>query len=124
MIRRRFDLHLKSAAALAALGLAVALSGPAEAQTPYPHHRHRHYARVVQAPETGPGEVVVHTGRNITTYYPVDPYTEFLAGPHYFVDTALDTDPGLVHPFGHFGEAVLPSRFNPPGQGAPLFTFW
>lgn len=123
MIRRAYPLS-KSAGALAVLGLAVALSAPAAAQTPYPYHRHHHhYARVVAAPVAeGGGDVIVRTGRNI--FYPVDPYAEFLAGPHYYVDTALDTDPGLVHPFGHFGEAVLPSRFDPPGQSAPLFTFW
>jgi hypothetical protein len=121
MIRRAYPLF-KSAGALAVLGTAIALSAPAAAQAPYPYHRHHHhYARIAPAPDGG-GDVVVRTGRNI--YYPVDPYAEFLAGPHYFVDTALDTDPGLVHPFGHFGEAVLPSRFNPPGQSAPLFTFW
>jgi hypothetical protein len=115
---------LKSAGALAILGLAVAFSAPAAAQTQPPyHHHHHHYARVVDAPApVGTGDVIVRTGRNI--YYPVDPYNDFLAGPHYFVDTALDTDPGLVHPFGRFGESVLPSRFNPPGQSAPLFTFW
>jgi hypothetical protein len=121
MIRRAY-LSSKSAGALAVLGVAIALSTPAAAQAQYPNHRHHHYAHVVAAPPPGTGDVVVRTGRNI--YYPVDPYNEFLAGPHYFVDTALDTDPGLVHPFGHFGEAVLPSRFNPPGQSAPLFTFW
>ena len=123
MIRRAHPL-LKTAGALAVLGTAIALSAPATAQTQYPNHRHHHhYARVVAAPAPeGGDDVVVRTGRNI--YYPVDPYADFLAGPHYFVDTALDTDPGLVHPFGHFGEAVLPSRFNPPGQSAPLFTFW
>ncbi len=123
MIRRAYVLS-KTAGTLAALGMAITLSGPAMAQSPYPyHHHHHHYAHVMAAPapEEG-GDVVVHTGRNI--YYPVDPYADFLAGPHYYVDTALDTDPGLVHPFGRFGESVLPSRFDPPGQSAPLFTFW
>ena len=124
MIRRGHH-SLKSAGALAILGLAVASTAPAAAQTHYPYHRyHHHYARVVPAPAPGPGDVVVRTGRDIYVFYPVAPYQNFLAGPHYYVDTALDTDPGLVHPFGHFGESVLPSRFNPPGQSAPLFTFW
>ena len=120
MIRRAFDFSIKSAGALAALGLTIALSAPASAQAPYSYHRHHHhYARVAPA---GPGDVIVRTGRTI--FYPVDPYADFLAGPHYYVDTALDTDPGLVNPFGRFGESVLPSRFNPPGQTGPLFTFW
>jgi hypothetical protein len=121
MIRRAFDFLQMSAVALTGVGLALALTGTAQAVESYPQHRHQHYAPPARnvAP---PGDVVVHTGRVI--FYPVDPYAEFLAGPHYYVDTALDTDPGLVHPFGHFGEAVLPSRFNPPGQSAPLFTFW
>jgi hypothetical protein len=122
MIRRMFDFPFKGAVALAALGVAVALSASAQAQTQYPHHRAHHYAHIAPAAAPSSGDVIVRTGRNI--YYPVDPYADFLAGPHYYVDTALDTDPGLVHPFGHFGEAVLPSRFNPPGQSAPLFTFW
>ncbi|GEM_PF-3289432 len=120
MIRRAFDSPMTSAVALAALGLAFAFSAPAEAQTRILQHRHHHhYARVAPAPA---GDIVVRTGRPV--FYPVDPYNEFLAGPRYFVDTALDPDPGLVYPFGHFGTAVLPSRFDPPGQSAPLFTFW
>jgi hypothetical protein len=124
MIRRVCDFLQKSAAALTGVGLALALSGPAQAVESYPQHRHHHYAQNARlAHNSAPSDdVVVHTGRVI--FYPVDPYAEFLAGPHYYVDTALDTDPGLVHPFGHFGEATLPSRFNPPGQSAPLFTFW
>src|ERR1700753_3110166 len=115
MIRRVFGFLATSAVALSALSLTIAVSAPAQAIERY-HHHHRHYAHV--AP---PGDVVVHTTRPV--FYPVDPYSDFLAGPHYYSDTALDTDPGLVHPFGHFGEGVLPSRFNPPGQ-SPLFTFW
>jgi hypothetical protein len=124
MIRRAFDFLQKSAVALTGVGLALALSGTAQAVESNPQHRHQHYAHYAPPARNvaPPGDVVVHTGRVI--FYPVDPYAEFLAGPHYYVDTALDTDPGLVHPFGHFGEAVLPSRFNPPGQSAPLFTFW
>ncbi|HLJ71498.1 MAG TPA: hypothetical protein VKU03_09285 [Roseiarcus sp.] len=121
MIRRAFDFSCKSAVALAAISFAVAVSAPAQAQTRYPHHRHHHYARVAPAP-VGGGDIVVRTGRPV--FYAVDPYQEFLAGPRYYVDTALDTDPGLVHPFGRFGQSVLPSRFDPPGQSAPLFTFW
>jgi hypothetical protein len=122
MIRRALDFRFKSAVALAAFGLALALSVPAQAQTQMrPHYRHHHYARVAPAPVSGPGDIIVRTPP--TVFYPVDPFHNFLAGPRYFVDTALAPDPGLIHPFGHFGEAVLPSRFNPPGQ-TPLFTFW
>jgi hypothetical protein len=122
MIRRAFD-FLPKGAALAVFGLAIAVSAPAQALERDPHHRHQHYAHAAPPPPAA-GDVVVHTGRTATVYYPVDPYNEFLAGPRYYVDTALDPDPGLVHPFGHFGEATLPSRFDPPGQSQPLFTFW
>jgi hypothetical protein len=121
MILRAFDILPKRAAALAALGIAIGLSAPALALDRDPHHRHHHYAQMASPPPAA-GDVVVRTGR--TVFYPVDPYQDFLAGPRYYVDTALDPDPGLVHPFGHFGEATLPSRFNPPGQSQPLFTFW
>jgi hypothetical protein len=117
MIRRVFGFLATSAFALSALSLTIAANAPAKAMERYSHH-HRHYAHVARP---GSGDVVVHTGRPV--FYPVDPYADFLAGPHYYSDTALDTDPGLVHPFGHFGESVLPSQFNPPGQ-SPLFTFW
>jgi hypothetical protein len=112
MIRRVFGLL-----ALSALSLTIAASAPAQAVERDSHHHHRHYARAA-------GDVVVHTAPDRPAFYPVDPYSDFLAGPRYYSDTALDTDPGLVHPFGRFGDSVLPSRFNPPGQSEPLFTFW
>jgi hypothetical protein len=116
MIRRVFGSLATGALALSALCLTIAASAPAQAVE---RHHHRHYAHVAQQP--GGSDVVVRTGRPV--FYPVDPYSDFLAGPRYYSDTALDTDPGLVHPFGRFGDSVLPSRFDPPGQG-PLFTFW
>jgi hypothetical protein len=122
MIQRAFDFLPTGAAALAALGMAIALNAPAQALERDPHYRHHHYAHMAPPTPGSGGDVVVHTGR--TVFYPVDPYNDFLAGPRYYVDTALDPDPGLVHPFGHFGEATLPSRFDPPGQSQPLFTFW
>jgi hypothetical protein len=120
MIRLRSASVAIKAAALAAAGLAIGLGGPAQAvEKPTPHARHvAHYAPPA-------GEVVVRTGRSLYSQpYPVDPYQDFLAGPRYYVDTALDDEPALTNTFGGgaLGQSVLPSRFNPPGQ-EPLFRF-
>lgn len=119
MIRSAFDFTFGKVAALAAFGLALGLSPLAQASE-LQHARHHHAARHVAHYVAPAGDIVVHTG---DTSYNQDPYTSFLAGPRYYSDTALDTDPGLVYPFGHFGQSVLPSRFSPPGQDEPLFRF-
>ena len=111
----------KSAAtALAACGYLLWLAAPAEAQQP-PRHSPPHKTALAVA---APGQIVVHTGRDIV-YTPNPSYNPdsrqvFLAGPHYYADTAL-ASPGETYSFGQ--STVLPSRFDPPGQVEPLFRF-
>jgi len=109
-----------AAAALAACGYLLWLAAPAEAQQQTRHSPPHKTALAVAAP----GQIVVHTGRDIV-YTPNPSYNPdsrqvFLAGPHYFADTALST-PGETYSFGQ--STVLPSRFDPPGQVEPLFRF-
>jgi hypothetical protein len=113
----------KSAAvALATCSYLLWLAAPADAQQ---QQQTRHAAPHKTALSVAaPGQIVVHTGREIiytpNPSYNQDPWQAFLAGPHYYADTALST-PGETYSFGQ--TTVLPSRFDPPGQVEPLFRF-
>jgi hypothetical protein len=123
MKRRAERLFSKSTAAkFAACGFVLLLAGSAAAQQQQPSSR-PHKPSLSAA---GQGDIVVHTGRNITytpnPSYNQNPYQSFLAGTyqHYYADTAL-AGSGQVYSFGQ--TSTLPSRFDPPGQVEPLFRF-
>jgi hypothetical protein len=102
----------------AALGLAMAASA-ADAQT-IPHRRHiHHYSNVVH-----PGDIVVHAGRSYLDPGPAT-WNEVGTGNRYVGDTTpySMTDFGGAMSARPGGFEVLPSRFNPPGQGDPLTLF-
>jgi hypothetical protein len=112
---------LYSAMAALVCGLGISLVTPAAATQQI---RHSPQPRSVARYAAPTGDIVVHTGRNLAytqnPSYNQDPWQSFLAGPHYYADTAL-TGPGQIYSFGQ--TTVLPSRFDPPGQSEPLFRF-
>jgi len=120
MIRRTIRLIAVSATVALACGLDILLATPASATQQIRHSQPRNRAQHV----VPPGDIVVHTWRNPAYTQPPsynqDPWESFLAGPHYYADTAL-TGPEQIYSFGQ--TTGLHSRFDPPGQVEPLFRF-
>ena len=120
MIWRAVRLIAGSATVASVCGLGILPAIPASATEQIRHSQPRNGAGHVVAA----GDIVVHTGRDPaytqTPSYNQDPWESFLAGPHYYADTAL-TGPGQIYSFGQ--TTGLPSRFDPPGQVEPLFRF-
>ena len=105
------------------LCVAVMLAASGAMAQPLPHHHHMAVHHRVAA--VRPGDIVVHAGRSYLDPGPPAWYEQGRGAS--YVDDGTPSDAlnsrDIGPSFGFSGFEVLPSRFNPPGEGSPLFTF-
>jgi hypothetical protein len=120
------SLWLKTCAAAALIGTLSASAAQAQSVSYVPHHPIHHRRVVAATPLVRRGDIVVHAGRSYLDPGPPAWYESQGRGDRYVADTTpgnVLNDRDLGPTFGVTGFEVLPSRFNPPGQSSPLFTF-